>query len=77
MLAGIVVSNVLPYLESIYYLPSLWRQSPYDCVSVDALAEVGADEGKAGQRETGQTKDTSAEDASNSDAGNSDALLLL
>ncbi|XP_016079157.1 PREDICTED: testis anion transporter 1 [Miniopterus natalensis] len=32
VLAGIVVSNVLPYLESIYYLPSLWRQSPCDCI---------------------------------------------
>ncbi|KAF6116167.1 solute carrier family 26 member 8 [Phyllostomus discolor] len=34
VLAGIIVSNILPYLETIYYLPNLWRQSQYDCVSV-------------------------------------------
>uniref|UniRef100_A0A8C5L2Y4 Solute carrier family 26, member 8 n=1 Tax=Jaculus jaculus TaxID=51337 RepID=A0A8C5L2Y4_JACJA len=32
VLAGIVLSNVLPYLETIYNLPSLWRQDQYDCV---------------------------------------------
>lgn len=46
MLAGIVVSNVIPYLENVYYLPSLWRQNQYDCVSVAALAEVGAEGGE-------------------------------
>ncbi|XP_042540116.1 testis anion transporter 1 [Dipodomys spectabilis] len=32
VLAGIILSNVLPYLETIYHLPSLWRQDQYDCV---------------------------------------------
>ncbi|XP_038199777.1 testis anion transporter 1 [Arvicola amphibius] len=32
VLAGIILSNVIPYLETIYYLPSLWRQDQYDCV---------------------------------------------
>ncbi|XP_036104556.1 testis anion transporter 1 [Molossus molossus] len=32
VLAGIIVSNVIPYLENIYYLPSLWRQNQYDCI---------------------------------------------
>ncbi|KAB1261466.1 Testis anion transporter 1 [Camelus dromedarius] len=40
VLAGIVLSNALPYLETVYNLPNLWRQNQYDCVSVDALAEV-------------------------------------
>lgn len=45
VLAGIIVSNVLPLFENMYYLPSLWRQSQYDSVSVDALAEAGAGAG--------------------------------
>ncbi|OBS83769.1 hypothetical protein A6R68_22284, partial [Neotoma lepida] len=32
VLAGIVLSNVIPYLEAIYNLPSLWRQDQCDCV---------------------------------------------
>ncbi|XP_052600382.1 testis anion transporter 1 isoform X6 [Peromyscus californicus insignis] len=32
VLAGIILSNVIPYLETIYNLPSLWRQDQYDCV---------------------------------------------
>ncbi|KAM8779271.1 testis anion transporter 1 [Rhynchonycteris naso] len=32
VLAGVIVSNVLPYLEDFYYLPDLWRQNQYDCV---------------------------------------------
>lgn len=68
MLAGIIVSNILPYLETIYYLPNLWRQSQYDCVSVGALAEVGWVEGKAGQRERGQAQDVNTKDTSNSEA---------
>ncbi|XP_027457380.2 testis anion transporter 1 isoform X2 [Zalophus californianus] len=32
VLAGIILSNILPYLETIYNLPSLWRQNQYDCV---------------------------------------------
>ncbi|KAB1261469.1 Testis anion transporter 1 [Camelus dromedarius] len=40
VLAGIVLSNALPYLETVYNLPNLWRQNQYDCVSVDALAEI-------------------------------------
>ncbi|XP_037375481.1 testis anion transporter 1 isoform X2 [Talpa occidentalis] len=32
VLAGIILSNLLPYFETIYYLPSLWKQSQYDCV---------------------------------------------
>ncbi|XP_032720217.1 testis anion transporter 1 isoform X1 [Lontra canadensis] len=32
ILAGIILSNILPYLETIYNLPSLWRQNQYDCV---------------------------------------------
>uniref|UniRef100_A0A8C8ZAX3 Solute carrier family 26 member 8 n=1 Tax=Prolemur simus TaxID=1328070 RepID=A0A8C8ZAX3_PROSS len=31
LLAGIILSNVLPYLETIYHLPSLWRKDQYDC----------------------------------------------
>uniref|UniRef100_A0A2K6EFR0 Solute carrier family 26 member 8 n=2 Tax=Propithecus coquereli TaxID=379532 RepID=A0A2K6EFR0_PROCO len=31
VLAGIIMSNVLPYLETIYNLPSLWRKDQYDC----------------------------------------------
>lgn len=46
MLAGIVLSNALPYLETVYNLPNLWRQNQYDCVSVDALAEVREDGGE-------------------------------
>ncbi|XP_032196392.1 testis anion transporter 1 isoform X8 [Mustela erminea] len=32
ILAGIILSNILPYLETVYNLPSLWRQNQYDCV---------------------------------------------
>nr|XP_048307165.1 testis anion transporter 1 isoform X6 [Myodes glareolus] len=32
VLAGIILSNVIPYLETIYYLPTLWRQDQCDCV---------------------------------------------
>ncbi|XP_027244850.1 testis anion transporter 1 isoform X3 [Cricetulus griseus] len=32
VLAGIVLSNVIPYLQTIYNLPNLWRQDQYDCV---------------------------------------------
>ncbi|GAB1300800.1 Testis anion transporter 1 [Apodemus speciosus] len=32
VLAGIILSNVVPYLEAIYNLPSLWRQDQYECV---------------------------------------------
>ncbi|XP_058409951.1 testis anion transporter 1 isoform X1 [Diceros bicornis minor] len=32
VLAGIMLSNLLPYLETIYNLPDLWRQNQYDCV---------------------------------------------
>ncbi|XP_066217535.1 testis anion transporter 1 [Saccopteryx leptura] len=32
VLAAVVVSNVLPYLEDFYYLPDLWRQNQYDCI---------------------------------------------
>ncbi|KAL2791729.1 testis anion transporter 1 isoform b, partial [Daubentonia madagascariensis] len=31
VLAGIILSNVLPYLETIYNLPTLWRKDQYDC----------------------------------------------
>uniref|UniRef100_A0A2K5UUR0 Solute carrier family 26 member 8 n=1 Tax=Macaca fascicularis TaxID=9541 RepID=A0A2K5UUR0_MACFA len=31
VLAGIILSNVVPYLETISNLPSLWRQDQYDC----------------------------------------------
>lgn len=43
VLAGIVLSNVLPYLETISSLPNLWRQNQYDCVSGDPRAESGKD----------------------------------
>ncbi|XP_052020123.1 testis anion transporter 1 isoform X1 [Apodemus sylvaticus] len=32
VLAGIILSNVVPYLEAIYNLPTLWRQDQYECV---------------------------------------------
>ncbi|XP_031203832.1 testis anion transporter 1 [Mastomys coucha] len=32
VLAGIILSNVVPYLEAIYNLPALWRQDQYECV---------------------------------------------
>ncbi|XP_028632884.1 testis anion transporter 1 [Grammomys surdaster] len=32
VLAGIILSNVVPYLEAVYNLPTLWRQDQYDCV---------------------------------------------
>lgn len=35
VLAGIILSNVVPYLEAIYNLPALWRQDQYECVSTD------------------------------------------
>ena len=46
VLAGIILSNVIPYLETIYYLPTLWRQDQCDCVStaatgVERLGEDG------------------------------------
>nr|XP_035151352.1 testis anion transporter 1 isoform X9 [Callithrix jacchus]XP_035151353.1 testis anion transporter 1 isoform X9 [Callithrix jacchus] len=31
VLAGIILSNVYPYLETISNLPSLWREDQYDC----------------------------------------------
>ncbi|EGW03617.1 Testis anion transporter 1 [Cricetulus griseus] len=45
VLAGIVLSNVIPYLQTIYNLPNLWRQDQYDCVSTDAtgVKRVGED----------------------------------
>lgn len=46
-MAGIILSNVLPYLEVVYTLPSLWRQNQYDCVSVDASGEAGEDGGES------------------------------
>ncbi|XP_013372343.1 PREDICTED: testis anion transporter 1 [Chinchilla lanigera] len=33
VLAAIVLSNVIPYLQVIYNLPSLWRQDQYDCIT--------------------------------------------
>lgn len=44
MLAGIILSNVVPYLETIYNLPTLWRQDQYECVSTDAPAELGLEQ---------------------------------
>ncbi|XP_039091177.1 testis anion transporter 1 isoform X2 [Hyaena hyaena] len=32
VLAGIILSNILPYLETIYNLPSLWRQHQFDSI---------------------------------------------
>ncbi|XP_060045679.1 testis anion transporter 1 isoform X2 [Erinaceus europaeus] len=32
VLAGIIMSNLLPYFETIFYLPTLWRQNQYDFV---------------------------------------------
>ncbi|XP_012576021.1 PREDICTED: testis anion transporter 1 isoform X1 [Condylura cristata] len=32
VLAGIILSNLVPYFETIYNLPSLWKQNQYDCV---------------------------------------------
>ncbi|XP_029799209.1 testis anion transporter 1 isoform X1 [Suricata suricatta] len=32
VLAGIMLNNILPYLETIYNLPSLWRQNQYDSI---------------------------------------------
>ncbi|KAM9667412.1 LOW QUALITY PROTEIN: testis anion transporter 1 [Trichechus inunguis] len=32
VLAGVILSNVMPYLETISNLPNLWRQDQYDCV---------------------------------------------
>lgn len=57
VLAGIILSNVLPYLETIYNLPNLWRQNQYDCVSVDVLGGVGRTEGKPAERGREQTKE--------------------
>ncbi|XP_023576200.1 testis anion transporter 1 isoform X2 [Octodon degus] len=33
VLAAIVLSNVIPYLETIYNLPSLWKRDQYDCLA--------------------------------------------
>lgn len=55
-MAGIILSNVLPYLEVVYTLPSLWRQNQYDCVSVDALGRLGRTEGKPAERGREQTE---------------------
>lgn len=46
VVAGVILSNILPYLQTIYNLPNLWRQNQYDCVSVDTLAKVGKDKGE-------------------------------
>uniref|UniRef100_A0A5G2R483 Solute carrier family 26 member 8 n=1 Tax=Sus scrofa TaxID=9823 RepID=A0A5G2R483_PIG len=32
VLAGIILSNVLPYLETMYNLPTLWKQNQCDCI---------------------------------------------
>uniref|UniRef100_A0A8C8XTV9 Solute carrier family 26 member 8 n=1 Tax=Panthera leo TaxID=9689 RepID=A0A8C8XTV9_PANLE len=32
VLAGIILSNIFPYLETIYNVPNLWRQNQYDCI---------------------------------------------
>uniref|UniRef100_A0A8D2CNR9 Solute carrier family 26 member 8 n=1 Tax=Sciurus vulgaris TaxID=55149 RepID=A0A8D2CNR9_SCIVU len=32
VLAGVILSNVMPYLETIYNLPTLWRQNQHDFV---------------------------------------------
>ncbi|KAK2508123.1 hypothetical protein MC885_021568, partial [Smutsia gigantea] len=40
VVAGVILTNILPYLETIYNLPNLWRQNQYDCVSVGALAKI-------------------------------------
>lgn len=56
IVAGIILSNVLPYLEVVYTLPSLWRQNQYDCVSVDALGRLGRTEGKPAKRGREQTE---------------------
>lgn len=69
-MAGIVLSNVLPYLEAVYTLPSLWRQNQYDCVSGDALGRLGRMEGKPSERGREQTKVISVSPPS-------DASLLL
>lgn len=55
-MAGIILSNVLPYLEAVYTLPSLWRQNQYDCVSGDALGRLGRMEGKPSEREENKRK---------------------
>lgn len=69
-MAGIILSNVLPYLEVVYTLPSLWKQSQYDCVSVDALGRLGRMEGKPAERGREHAKVTSVNPPS-------DASLLL
>lgn len=56
IVAGIILSNVLPYLEAVYTLPSLWRQNQYDCVSGDALGRLGRMEGKPSEREENKRK---------------------
>ncbi|XP_006148738.1 testis anion transporter 1, partial [Tupaia chinensis] len=49
VLAGIILSNVLPYLETIYNLPSLWRQDQYDwclwMVTFSSVIFLGLDVG--------------------------------
>ena len=57
VLAGIILSNVLPYLETIYNLPNLWRQNQYDCVSVDVLRWWGRTERKPAERGRELTKE--------------------
>ncbi|XP_073080220.1 testis anion transporter 1 isoform X2 [Manis javanica] len=32
VVAGVILSNILPYLQTIYNLPNLWRQNQYDCI---------------------------------------------
>lgn len=59
IVAGIILSNVLPYLEVVYTLPSLWKQNQYDCVSVDALGRLGRMEGKPAESGREQAKETS------------------
>lgn len=56
VLAGIILSNVIPYLETISHLPNLWRQSQYDWVSVDAMAEVGRGRGEGWRAGKGTNK---------------------
>jgi hypothetical protein len=53
VLAGVVLSNVVPYLETIYELPNLWRQNQYDCVSAEPREE-GQDGGGMKEVRRGQ-----------------------
>ncbi|XP_051009391.1 testis anion transporter 1 [Acomys russatus] len=49
VLAGIILSNVVPYLETICDLPTLWRQNQYDCavwmVTFSSAIFLGLDAG--------------------------------